>query len=146
MTIFPSRLGNNELLKNTNWDQSQPNEITHVRILCKERYRFKLLPLSLARTNKSICKAIFLGSPPCDWGCVCSLPVLWSTWEKEAWQPSYLVLSSPKQWMDHYSSNYFGKTKMASVALFGPSKYQYFLCLFPHLNLHVSSSASLIVW
>lgn len=81
-------------------------------------------------------------SQPCGLGCVFSMPKFWlMQWEKEICQTSYLVLSSPKQWVDRFSSSYFGKTRMASVALFWLSKY--FLCLFPHLNVHESSLATL---
>lgn len=46
------------------------------------------------------------------------MPKFWSMqWEKEISQTSYLVLSSPKQWVDHFSSSYFDQTNMALVAL-----------------------------
>lgn len=85
-----------------------------MKILCKAFWRFKLLPLLLVEPIKASVKW-----SPCDWRCVCSVPVCWSRREKEVCQASHLVLSSPKQWVDHFSSNYFCKTKMASVALFG---------------------------
>lgn len=129
----PSRLCNCELLKNTNWNQSQPNEITHVKILCKEFWRFKLLPLLLVEAIKASVKW-----SPCDWLCVCSVPGCRSRREKEVCQTSHLVLSSPKQCIDHFSSNYFSSCFVwISVCIF--------LCLFPYLSLQASSSASLIV-
>lgn len=74
----------------------------------------------------------------CDLSCVYSMPKFWSMQpEKEICQTSYLVLSSPKQWVDHFSSSYFGQTNTASAALFWPSKY------FPRLFPHFPSSATL---
>lgn len=70
------------------------------------------------------------------------MPKFWSMQgQKKISQTSYLVLSSPKQWVYHFSFSYFGKTSMASVALFWLSKY--FLPLSPYLNLYESSSATL---
>lgn len=77
----------------------------------------------------------------CDWRCICSVPVGWSRQGEQSVKPVIWSLSSPKQWIDHFSSNYFSKTK----PLLCLDVSVYISVPFPYLSLQASSPASLTV-